>query len=514
MKRIILITLAVLLLFQNVTFAAKNEVTEYEIVYVTDSETEINPSSVKTSSKSAKIEITKTVPQKDGYEFLGWSRDYGYDAGPEYQAKQKIEISEPTVVLYAVWKRTDAKKLSYKDGDDSLLPTQVVLTEEAVVSETIPQKDGYVFGGWQISKEKTVKPGEKIAVKKDTTLTPIWHKGSLSTPEILVWSNEGGQVLFSAGNLADFDNFSLTVKNLITGEETVYRRRLLAEGLAPGQYKAWIEAEKYGISYKSNTTNFVVQSPEMGDDTPIRLFIDGEEVFFDMPPRLIDGYTFIALRHFCESMGASVRWIDESRCAEIILNGKIARLYEDSNKCIINGKTQYLPAKTRLISSSMFLPLRSVAEILDCEIVWDVGRRVYAYKNEDAAFDRNMFYVKSSGGQYLTANKDLALSDAKTEQGVWLFSAVDKEKSIFEIYNLSDMAAPLEVKRSEAFVGQSVRPWQKSSFDGNLWKITKIQNDEILISPVSARSLYLDIDTMTLTEEEKAVIIENVNILD
>ncbi|MBO4941275.1 MAG: InlB B-repeat-containing protein [Clostridia bacterium] len=510
MKKIVFLLLALLLLFQNVTFAAKNETNEFEIIYVTDCETEIKPSSVKTSSRTAKVEISKTVPEKECYEFLGWSTEKGYEKEAQYQPKQKVEINGDTV-LYAVWKRIDSKKLSYMDGSDSILPVQIVLKDEAVVSKTIPQKAGYIFGGWQIGKDKTAKPGDTISVSKDMTLTPIWHKGNFNMPALSVWSNDEKGVLFSAENLADFDNFTLTVKNLITGEETSYRRRLLAENLAPGQYKAYIDAEKYGITYRSESVNFVVQSPEMSDEAPIRLFIDGEELLFDMPPRLIDGYTFIALRHFCESMGASVRWIDENRCAEIILNGKIARLYENSNKCIINGETSYLPQKTKLISSRMFLPLRSVAEILGCEIVWDVGRRVYAYKDEDAFFDRNLFFIKNSKGQFLSEDAgELALSYEETN-GVWLFDEVDKANDIYEIYNLGAIDKPLEVKSSEVFSGNTVRLWQQNNFDGKCWRITRTQKDEVLISPANSNGLYLDIDTMTLTEEEKTAIIKNVN---
>ena len=511
MKRIVFLLLALLLLFQNVTFAAKNETKEFEITYVTDCETEIEPYKVKTASNTIKVEISKTVPKKECYEFLGWSRENGYEKEAQYQPRQKVEISGDTV-LFAVWKRIDSKQLSYMDGSDSVLPTQIVLRDETTISKTIPQEPGYIFGGWQIDKNKTAKPGEVISVSKDMTLTPIWHKGNFELPILSVWSNDEKGVLFSAKNLADFDNFTLIVRNLITGEETTYRRRLLAENLVPGQYKAYIDAEKYGITYKSESVNFVVQSPEMGDETPIRLFIDGEELLFDMPPRLIDGYTFIALRHFCESMGASVRWIDESRCAEIVLNGKIARLYENSNKCIINGETSYLPQKTRLISSRMFLPLRSVAEILGCEIVWDVGRRVYAYKDEDAFFNRNLFKIKSHNGQFLAENEgELALSDVE-KGGAWLFDAVDKTNDIYEIYNLSALDKPLEVKFSEIFSGNTVRLWQQNNFDGKWWRITKVQKDEVLISPANSNGLYLDIDTMTLTEEEKTVILENVNI--
>lgn len=511
MRRIIFLLLALLLLFQNVTFAAKNETKEFEITYVTDCETEIEPYKVKTVSNTIKVEISKTVPEKECYEFLGWSTENGYEKETNYQPRQKVEINGDTV-FYAVWKRIDSKNLSYIYGNDSVLPTQIVLGNEAMVSKTIPQRTGYIFGGWQIDKNKTAKPGDVISVSKDMMLTPIWHKGNFHLPDLSVWSNDEEGVLFSAKNLADFDNFTLVIKNLITGEETSYRRRLLAENLAPGQYKAYIDAEKYGISYKSECVNFVVQSPEMSDETPIRLFIDGEELLFDMPPRLIDGYTFIALRHFCESMGASVRWIDESRCAEIILNGKIARLYENSNKCIINGETSYLPQKTRLISSRMFLPLRSVAEILGCEIVWDVGRRVYAYKDEDAFFDRNLFYIKSHNGEFLTENAgELALSD-EAKGGAWLFDAVDKTNDIYEIYNLSAPSMPLETKGSEIFSENTVRLWEQNSFDGKRWRITKVQKDEVLISPANSNGLYLDIDTMKLTEEEKTVRLENVNI--
>jgi len=177
-----------------------------------------------------------------------------------------------------------------------------------------------------------------------------------------------------------------------------------------------------------------------------------------------------------------------------------------------NGETRFLPTKTKLLESRMFLPLRSVAEICDCEIVWDVGRRVYVYKDEAQALSKNMFFIKNSSGEFLSYNDaELKLSSDESMNGIWIFDEIDKENQIYEIYNLADLERPLEVKRSEVFDGQSVRIWEKSGYDGSLWKIKRTQNGEYMISPKGNDSLYLDTDTMTLTNTEKGVIFETAN---
>jgi len=512
MKRIISLVSIIFVIFsQSAVFAKEADVFEYEVAYYTDCDTEVKPSTAKSAVQTASVAVTATIPQKDGYTFLGWSEVCDYNPDIIYKAKEKIEVSTDTV-LYAVWEKTGAKKIFYKEDGQLILPSQVVTSDEAVLSKTIPQKDGYIFGGWENGGNKILLPNQTITVKKDITLSPVWHKGVLQKPDISVSENNENGVLFAGKNLSGFDNFDIVVKNLITNEEYHLGKRLLAKSLEPGQYQVYIKATKYGIEYKSESTNFVVQSPEKGDDTPLRLFMNGRELSFDMPPILLEGYTFIALRHFCESMGARVDWIDESRCALITYNGKIIKLFEDSNVCIINGETRFLPTKTKLLESRMFLPLRSVAEICDCEIVWDVGRRVYVYKDEAQALSKNMFFIKNSSGEFLSYNDaELKLSSDESMNGIWIFDEIDKENQIYEIYNLADLERPLEVKRSEVFDGQSVRIWEKSGYDGSLWKIKRTQNGEYMISPKGNDSLYLDTDTMTLTNTEKGVIFETAN---
>ena len=46
---------------------------------------------------------------------------------------------------------------------------------------------------------------------------------------------------------------------------------------------------------------------------PVKIFVDGEEIFPDVPPRIIDGRVMVPARFIAEPLGAEVEWDGENR---------------------------------------------------------------------------------------------------------------------------------------------------------------------------------------------------------
>ncbi|MBQ7098037.1 MAG: copper amine oxidase N-terminal domain-containing protein [Clostridia bacterium] len=517
MKKVTGVFVLICLLLTNLgVFAEESTINKYTVEYVSGCDTAVAGTVVTGYSEVLECEISRVRPKKAGYEFLGWSfseRDYVNDA--IFAPGETVKISD-SVKLFAIWEDLNQKKLSYMDGYVEILPAQLVFSDSAEVSEIVPKKSGYVFAGWTFSDSegsRTVFPGETLNLEKSTVLIASWKRGDFELPLLQKTEGSDGETVFVCDNVNDFDAAELKIQSL--GKET-QKEYLFREGevrvtdLDEGAYVAWIDAKKYGIDYKSEKLNFVV-AEKNAEESQLAVLMDGKKLAFDLPPVILDGHTFVTLRYFCEYLGADVLWDDASRTAIITYNGTRMKIKENSDICVVDGATYKLAAKTVILSSRLFIPLRSVAELFNCEVVWDPSRKVYMFSEQVNVFDKNIFSINGNNEKYLSYS-DGALEGSRTVDfsAMWVFDVVDEAKEIYEIYNFSEMTKPLEVKLSEAKDNQPVRIWEKSGFDGCLWKVTNCGKDEYLIQPANNSSFYLDAANRCITTDETITYLKGV----
>ncbi len=423
-----------------------------------------------------------------------------------------LMIIMPTMV-YAQQKpdmlELEYAELSYNDDGTEIFSRQKVFNGITQVSSVVPQRVGKIFCGWQVEGKKVVyKPGQLIEMKSDTVLDAQWENGYLPELKLKAESALDGSVTFSLdfsyGGLMNYAYFEVHTRNLTTTEENVFEitnGTVTVEGLMEGQYKATLVAKKYDIEYFSDEVNFVVLSGVSAPDAPLKLVMDGKELIFaDEQPQLIGSYTYIAIRQFCESMDAKVVWRDEDRSATITLGGTIIKVYENTDQCVVNGTVQSLPVTTIIKNGRMLLPLRSVAEFCNAEIVWDDNRTVYIYRGAGNVFEENMMFVKTSSKMYLgTDGEELNLSRNADYDCGWIFDAADGANGIYTIYSIADTEKALQVRESVIVGKNDVVLDKVGNFDGHLWRLNRNNDGTYTISPANNSDLYLDLEGMTLT---------------
>ncbi len=500
-----------------VVFAKAAEDGAYNVSYNTGCDSVVQNTVADGGEDVVEVSISKSRPRREGFDFLGWSfSEQDYSNTDIIQPGEKIEISS-SVVLYALWQDKNPKKVSYMDGSRTVLPTQFAESGKARVSEMIPQKSGYVFAGWSYSidgKTEILLPGDEIDVEGPVVLIACWEQGEVSLPELRVSQGVDSSLIFVCDNADDFDEAILEVKNPVNEYVNTYAFReggARVDDLSEGAYVARVVAEKYGVEYKSHKKNVVVASDDETPAGPLTVFMDGKELTFDLPPVLLDGHTFVTLRYFCEYLGSDVVWDDENRTAIITYNGTRVKVKENSDVCVVNGTSFQLPAKTVLMSSKMFIPLRSVAEFCNCEVIWDPSQKVYMFSENVNVFDKNIYTISGNNGKYLSVGEDGLRGRIEADfDSMWIFDAVDAEKGIYEIYNFADMQTPLEVKTSKYEEGRALRIWEKSGFDGYLWKVTPCGEGEYFIQGANHPEFYLDAVNMCITTDETKVFLEGV----
>jgi hypothetical protein len=96
----------------------------------------------------------------------------------------------------------------------------------------------------------------------------------------------------------------------------------------------------------------------------IKVFANGQEVISEVPATLIAGTTYLPLRATAEALGARLQWVPKTKTA-VLCRGEL---------CFPVRVTD--PAsEARIIAGRVVLPLRKMAEALECEIKWDAELR-------------------------------------------------------------------------------------------------------------------------------------------
>ena len=90
--------------------------------------------------------------------------------------------------------------------------------------------------------------------------------------------------------------------------------------------------------------------------------------FPDQKPIVQNERTLVPIRFIAEALGYDVEWNKTDNSA-VIDDGKII-LYIGTNKAKINGKSVTLDVASTVVHNRTMVPLRVVAETLDCSVDW------------------------------------------------------------------------------------------------------------------------------------------------
>ena len=102
-----------------------------------------------------------------------------------------------------------------------------------------------------------------------------------------------------------------------------------------------------------------------------KFYVDGVEKTFDCSPYLKNNRTYVPIRFITESLGASVEWNDATQEVTIRSEEAIIVLTIGSRAILVDGVRYNLDTEPELVNGRTMLPIRFVAEYLNCEVNWD-----------------------------------------------------------------------------------------------------------------------------------------------
>ena len=120
-----------------------------------------------------------------------------------------------------------------------------------------------------------------------------------------------------------------------------------------------------------------ISLPVFADDG-IKVTVDGQRLQFDVEPQIINDRTMVPMRAIFEKLGAEVDYIAEEKAVLSKKDGKILKLVINSNTMTaLDAETNSvlnevaLDAPATIIDGRTLVPVRAVAEGLNCEVQWE-----------------------------------------------------------------------------------------------------------------------------------------------
>lgn len=101
----------------------------------------------------------------------------------------------------------------------------------------------------------------------------------------------------------------------------------------------------------------------------IPVYLNGERLWFDVPPVLRDNRTLVPLRKIFETLGAEVEF--ESGVVTAQKDGTTIVLKINERNATINGKVTTLDVPARIVDDRTMVPLRFVGEAMGAKVEWD-----------------------------------------------------------------------------------------------------------------------------------------------
>ena len=108
---------------------------------------------------------------------------------------------------------------------------------------------------------------------------------------------------------------------------------------------------------------------------PITVYIDGLDLYFDSEPIIVNDRTMVPMRKIFENLGAEVSWDNDAKKVTAVRDNVTIELTIGNDIAFTNGEAKKLDAPAIIQDNRTLVPLRFVAETLNCDVSWDGANR-------------------------------------------------------------------------------------------------------------------------------------------
>lgn len=116
----------------------------------------------------------------------------------------------------------------------------------------------------------------------------------------------------------------------------------------------------------------------------IKVYLNGRLLSFDQPPVIINGSTLVPMRAIFEALGATVNWEAASQMVTATKGNTTIKLIIGLQTAQVNGHETALSQPAQIMGGRTMVPLRFIAEALNCEVNWDGPTQTITINSKDS----------------------------------------------------------------------------------------------------------------------------------
>jgi hypothetical protein len=130
--------------------------------------------------------------------------------------------------------------------------------------------------------------------------------------------------------------------------------------------KTPVDISKYRVECKCDYKSYSTQELEKG----VKVYYKGSKIKFDVAPRIENGRALVPMRAIFEAMGATVQWKSSTNTAIARRGDTEIKLVINSYIAYVNGYEVFLDVPAKIVDGRTLVPARFISEALGCVVTW------------------------------------------------------------------------------------------------------------------------------------------------
>lgn len=127
-------------------------------------------------------------------------------------------------------------------------------------------------------------------------------------------------------------------------------------------------SQSYNKEFDETATNTETQTFSQPDG--ITVILNGKQLEFDVEPMLVNSRTMVPMRVIFEALGAEVDWDGTNQTAIGVTKNTTIKITIGKDYLLKNDNIVVLDSPAVVISGRTLVPVRAIAESLDCKVEW------------------------------------------------------------------------------------------------------------------------------------------------
>lgn len=171
--------------------------------------------------------------------------------------------------------------------------------------------------------------------------------------------------------------------------------------------------------------------------TEHQITYNGEKIYLDQEIVQVENSILLPLRTISQYLGYDVNWYQDTKKIEIIYANTTIALWIDRQEAEINGEKVELAVPPKIINGSTYVPLRFVGEALNLEVNWDGQTKTVRLEGKYIVdVENKKLIVKTLSGKQILADIHTLEGIGKEGTSVKVTSKITKNGS--EIVTVSE----------------------------------------------------------------------------